>query len=176
MASAVLFFPLRMSTFTNFASILLLYFGSGSVSLFTMTVFLGICVFLKDSMKEVDDFASFVFRPPSLGFLFRCLRSVFGTALFAVCNPHGIERAPHDVVPDARKVLDPASADEHDGVLLQVVSYARNVRRDLHSVREPHPGYFSKGRVRLLRCRRIDPNADAPLLGAALERGALGLA
>src|SRR5512143_973697 len=127
-------------------------------------------------MKEVEILRP---SPPALHpsvYLFRCLRSVFGAALFAVCNPHGIERAPHDVVPDARKVLDPASPDEHDGMLLQVVSYARNIRRDLHSVREPHPGDFSKGRVRLLRRRRIDPDADPTLLGATFERGALGLA
>src|SRR5512147_320169 len=106
MASAVLFFPLRMSTFTNFASILLLYFGSGSVSLFTMTVFLGICFFLKIIMKEVDDFAPFASRLQPSVYLFRRLRSVFAAALFAVCNSHGIERTPYHVVPDACKVLD----------------------------------------------------------------------
>src|SRR5512145_592773 len=107
MASAVLFLPLRMSTLTNFASILLLYFGSGRISLFTTTCFLGIVCF------PVYRWLMF------FSVLFRSLRAVLGTALLAVGDTHGVQRAAHDVIADTREVLHPAAADHDDRVFLE---------------------------------------------------------
>src|SRR3990172_6908844 len=138
MASAVLFLPLRMSTLTNLASSLLLYFGSGRISLFTTTCFLGIV-----SLNTMED-GRFVLRPSSLfpQYLFRPLSSVLGTALLTICNAHGIERSPHNMIANAREIFHPAAAYEHDRVLLKIMSDARDVGRDLHAVREPYPRHL----------------------------------
>src|SRR4029079_13486369 len=53
-----------------------------------------------------------------------------------------------------------------------VVALARNVRRDLHRVGEPHTSDLAQRRVRLLRRRRVDAGADT----APLRRGDLLLA
>ena len=84
----------------------------------------------------------------------------------------GVERPAHDLVAHARQVLDAAAADEHDGVLLQVVALAGDVGRDLHLVGQAHAADLAQRRVRLLRRGRVDARADA----AALRRGDLLLA
>ena len=60
-------------------------------------------------------------------------------------------------------------------MLLEVVSLARDVRRDFHAVRQTNAADLPKGRVRLLRRGRVDANADAALLRAGLERRRSGL-
>ena len=86
-----------------------------------------------------------------------------------------VERATNDVVADARKILHAAAADEHHAVLLEVVTLARDVRRHFHLVGEAHAADLAEGRVRLLRRRGVDANADATLLRAGLQRGRRGL-
>ena len=86
--------------------------------------------------------------------------------LLAVADAGGVEGAAHDLVADAGKVLDAAAADEHDGVLLEVVALARDVGGDLHAVGEPDAGDLAQRRVRLLRRRGVDARADpTPLRG-----------
>jgi len=80
------------------------------------------------------------------------------------------------MIPYAGKVFHPAAADQYDRVLLEVVTDTGDIRRDLHAIREPHAGYLPESRVRLLGRCGIDPDADTPLLRAALERGALRFA
>src|SRR5829696_383391 len=78
----------------------------------------------------------------------------------------GIDRA------DARQVLDAPAAHEHDGVLLEVVSLARDVGGDLHPVGQPHARDLAQGGVRLLGRGRVHASAHAP----ALRRGDAPLA
>src|SRR5216110_1203435 len=59
------------------------------------------------------------------------LRAVAAARLLAVAHALGIQRTTNDLVSHAGEVLHPATADEHDGVLLQVVPDTRDVRRDL---------------------------------------------
>src|SRR6476661_4204406 len=92
------------------------------------------------------------------------LPAVLGAGLLAVADAGGVERPADHLVAHARQVLDAAAADEHDGVLLQVVALARDVARDLHAVREPHAGDLPQSRVRLLRRGRVHARADAPTL------------
>src|SRR3954465_4962260 len=100
------------------------------------------------------------------------LHAVLRAGLLAVGDAGGVERAADDLVADARQVLDATAAHEHDGVLLEVVALARDVRRDLHAIREPHARDLAQRRVRLLRGGRVDAGADAP----ALRRGKAALA
>ena len=47
---------------------------------------------------------------------------------------HGVQCAPNHVVADTRKVFDAATANEHNRVLLQIVSDTWNVGRYLNSI------------------------------------------
>src|SRR3954447_10017782 len=87
------------------------------------------------------------------------LHAVLRAGLLAVGDAGGVERAAHDLVADARQVLHAAAADEHDGVLLEVVALARDVRRDLHPVGEPDARHLPERRVRLLGSGGIDAGA-----------------
>ena len=100
------------------------------------------------------------------------LHAVLRAGLLAVRDAGGVERPAHDLVAHARQVLDAAAADEHDGVLLQVVALAGDVGGDLHLVGQPHAADLAQGGVRLLRRRRVHARADA----AALRSGHLLLA
>src|SRR3954454_15005675 len=112
------------------------------------------------------------------------LDAVLRTGLLAVRDAGRVERAAHDLVAHARKVLDAPAAYEHDRVLLEVVPLTRDVGRDLHPVRQPHARDLSQRRVRLLGRRRVDARADAaalrrrqpllaPLAGLEARRGDL---
>src|SRR4051794_16777222 len=92
------------------------------------------------------------------------LDAVLRAGLLAVGDAGGVERPAHDLVADARKVLDAAAPDQHDGVLLQVVPLARDVGRDLHAVGEAHARALAQRGVRLLRRRGVDARADPAAL------------
>src|SRR4051795_3683495 len=102
------------------------------------------------------------------------LGAVTAAGLLAVLHALGVERASDDLVTDTGEVLHPAAADEHDGVLLEVVTDARDVRRDLDAARQAHAGDLAEGGVRLLRGGRVDAGADAAALRGALEGGFFG--
>src|SRR6476619_7858803 len=97
------------------------------------------------------------------------LRAVTATGLLAVLDTLGVQRAADDLVADTGEVLHPAAADEHDRVLLEVVTDARDVRRDLDAARQAHAGDLAEGGVRLLRSRRVDAGADASALRRSLQ-------
>src|SRR5690606_36416637 len=102
--------------------------------------------------------------------LLRPFGSILGPALLAVFYALGVEDAANDVVAHARKVLDAATADHHDRMLLQVMALARDVADHFERIRKPHLGDLAQRRVRLLRRRRVDARAHAPLLRALLHR------
>src|SRR3954469_2469475 len=92
------------------------------------------------------------------------LHAVLRAGLLAVADAGGVERAAHDLVADARKVLDAAAADQHDGVLLEVVALARDVGGDLQPVGQTNAGDLAQGGVRLLRRGRVHTGAHTALL------------
>src|SRR3954467_297505 len=65
------------------------------------------------------------------GIVLLLLHAVLRAGLLAVAHAGGVERAAHDLVADARQVLDAAATDEHDRVLLQVVPLTGDVGGDL---------------------------------------------
>src|SRR5947209_20184978 len=93
------------------------------------------------------------------------LRAVAAAGLLAVADAGRVERAAHDLVPDARQILHAATADEDDGVLLEVVPDTGDVGRDLDAAREAHARHLAQRRVRLLRRGCVDAGADATALG-----------
>src|SRR5208337_3102566 len=92
------------------------------------------------------------------------------TALLTLCYALCVKYAANDVITDARKVLNAAAANEHDRVLLQIVSFARNVARDLKAIRQTNTRNFPQSRVRRLWGCRVDARAHTALLRAFLHR------
>src|SRR5437867_3389532 len=111
----------------------------------------------------------------ALGF-FRALRPVLGSSLHPSLHAHGVERAAHDVIANARQVLHASAANQHQRVFLKVVTDTRDVGRHLDAVREPHARHLAQRRIRFLGRLGEDAHADAALLRAVLQGRALGLA
>src|SRR5882724_6144274 len=101
----------------------------------------------------------------------RALGSVLGARLLAVGDAGGVERAAHNVITDTRQVFHAAAADEHDGVLLQVVADAGDVSGDFNAVGEANARDFAQRRVRLLGGLRVDAGTDTTLLRTFLQGG-----
>src|SRR6188472_4092646 len=97
------------------------------------------------------------------------LGAVAAASLLTVLHALGVERASDDLVADTGEILHPAAADEHDRVLLEVVTDARDVRRDLDAARQAHASDLAEGGVRLLRGGRVNARADAASLGRTLQ-------
>src|SRR5262245_2553338 len=96
------------------------------------------------------------------------LRAVAAAGLLPVADALSVQRAADDLVAHARQVPDAAAADQHDGVLLQVVPDARDIGGDLDLAGEPDPGHLAQGRVGLLGRGRVDARAYPAALRAAL--------
>src|SRR4051812_2701426 len=97
------------------------------------------------------------------------LGAVAAASLLTVLDALGVEGAADDLVADTGEVLHPAAANEHDRVLLEVVTDARDVRRDLDATAQAHAGDLAKGGVRLLRGGGVDARTDAASLGRTLQ-------
>src|SRR4051812_286539 len=155
MRSAVLRLPSLITVLMNFVTSVLWYSGSGAMSRFGISRLRGMTRFLS---------------------LLRALGAVFRSALHAALDADRVERAAHDVIADTRQILDAAAANQHQRVFLQVMADPGDVGRDLDAVGQPHARDLAQRRVRLLRRLGEHANADAALLRAVLQRGALRLA
>src|SRR6185369_6175262 len=101
------------------------------------------------------------------------LGSVLRATLVAIANTARVQCAANDVIANTRQVLHTTAANEHDRVLLQVVSFTRDVRSHFVAVRQAHARNFAQRRVRLLRRGSVDSRADTALLRIALQRRSL---
>src|ERR1700759_4142950 len=90
------------------------------------------------------------------------LRAVTAAGLLAVADTLGVQRAADDLVAHTRQVTDTAAAHQHDRVLLEVVSHARDVGGDLDLARQPDASDLAQRRVRLLGRGRVDARAHTP--------------
>src|SRR6266566_6076583 len=88
------------------------------------------------------------------------LRAVAGASLLAVADALRVEGPADDLVANARQVLHTAAAHQHDGVLLQVVADAGDVRGDLDAAGQADPAHLAEGRVGLLGRGRVHACAD----------------
>src|SRR5579863_7373413 len=103
---------------------------------------------------------------------FRALGAVLRAALLAAGHAYRIERAANHVIANAGQILHAAAADQHDGVLLQVVADARDVSGYFNAVGQAHARYLAQRRIRLLRSLGVNTGADATLLRTSLQRRA----
>jgi len=111
-------------------------------------------------------------RPEALGF--RPFGPVLGAALLPIRHSGSIQCSANNVVAHPGKILHAASPDQHNGVLLEVVSHARDISRDFNPVRQPHPRHFAQRRIGLFRRGGVYARTDAAFLGTGLERGTGG--
>src|SRR4030095_4533635 len=105
----------------------------------------------------------------------RSLRAVLRSALLAVLHALRIQRPAHDVITHTRQVLYAAAANQHDRVLLQVMTFAADVRDNLVSVHQPHFRYLTQRGVRLLGRRGVHARTYPTLLRAQFQSRALAL-
>jgi len=56
----------------------------------------------------------------------------------------GIESPANDVVSNSRKVLDSTPPDQDNGVFLEIMPFAGNVRCDFNAIRQSDASDFSK--------------------------------
>ena len=103
------------------------------------------------------------------------ISKVLGTGLLTVLDALRVEGAANDVVTHTRQVLHTAATDQNHGVFLKVVAFTADVGDDFETVREAHLGNLTESGVRLLRRRGVDARANATLLRAVLQSGALAL-
>jgi hypothetical protein len=66
------------------------------------------------------------------------LGAVLGTALATVADARAIERAAYCVITHAGQILDAAAANQHHGVLLQVVPFTADVAGYFVPIGEPY--------------------------------------
>src|SRR5579864_209027 len=104
---------------------------------------------------------------PSLS---RPLGAVFRPALAPVLDALGVVRAADDVIAHAGQILDPAAADQHHRMLLQIVALTGDVAGHLEAVGEADARDLAQRGIRLFRCGRVDARADAAFLRAFLHR------
>jgi len=70
--------------------------------------------------------------------------------LLAIGDTGCIQRSTDDVVTHTGEILHAAATNEHDGVLLEVMADAWDIRGDLDAVGKPDAGYFTERRIGLL--------------------------
>src|SRR5439155_23217069 len=102
--------------------------------------------------------------------LSRPLRAVFRAALAPVLDALGVVRAADDVIAHAGQILDPAAANQHHRVLLQIVALAGDIAGHFEAVGETDARDLAQRRIRLFRRRRGDARADPAFLRALLHR------
>src|SRR5882757_3855103 len=152
MPSAVLFFRCRIIELTNCVTRSDPYAGSPSTVRFAFYHLRGINQLLAPSGQLL----AWTENPLSL---LGPLRSILRAALHAVRDPDSVKGSANHVITHSWQVLHAAPADQHNRVLLQVVTDARDISRHFNSVGQPDAGDFPQGRVRLFRRLCVDTRA-----------------
>ena len=168
MPSAVLFLPCHIMELMNFVTRSEPYTGIGFHCAFRDVSFSGHLLLAPGSLAV--GFEPCQSLPRNIVLCFRAFCSVLGAALFAICYAYCVQCSADYVISDSGEIFYAASANQHDGVLLQIVTDAWNVSRDFDSVGQADAGNFAQCRVRLLWRLRVDAGADSALLRTSLQR------
>jgi hypothetical protein len=73
------------------------------------------------------------------------------------------------MVANPREVLDTSTADQNDGVFLQIVSDSRDIGCNLDPIGETNTRNFAQSRVGLFGRRCVHPGANPPALRTSLQ-------
>lgn len=96
------------------------------------------------------------------------LGTVFAAATAALVDTLAVQCTAHNVVAHTWQVLDTATTYQDDTVLLEVVSFARNIGRDLNIVRQAHASHLTQRRIGLFGRSRAYLRANSAFLRVAL--------
>jgi len=75
---------------------------------------------------------------------FGSLGAILGTGLLPLLNSYGIQCTPNHMVAHPREILDTSTANQNDGVFLQVVPDAWDISRYFDPIGKPDTGNFAK--------------------------------
>src|SRR6266849_5257547 len=106
----------------------------------------------------------------------RPLDPVVGAAHPPLFDAAGVQGAANDVVTDAGQIFHAAATHEHNGMLLQVVAFVRNVGNDFEAVGQPDFRDFAHRGVWLLGRAGHDLKANAAAERRILQSRRLRLA
>src|SRR5579872_201605 len=109
---------------------------------------------------------------PLLRCFFGALGAIFRAALLPAGYTHRIKRATYYVITHAGEVFYTTTADEHNRVLLQVVTNAWNVSRDFNTIGQANSSNLAQRRVWLFRRLGVNARANTTLLRTPLQCGA----
>jgi hypothetical protein len=73
------------------------------------------------------------------------------------------------------EVLDTSTANQHDGVFLQVVPDSRDISSYFYPINEPNTRNFSQRRIGFFGCRRVHPGTYTSALRTPLQSRTLRL-
>jgi hypothetical protein len=102
-------------------------------------------------------------------------RSVFRARTATTIHPEGVKRPAHNVIANTGKVFHTPATHQHDGVLLEIVTFSGDVSDHFIAIGQANLGHFPEGGVGLLRGTGHNLYAHAAPEGALRERWALGL-
>ena len=94
----------------------------------------------------------------------RFLRTVSAAGLLSSIDAEGIAAATNYLISNSRQVTNTTATDEHNRVLLKIVTLAGNIYGDFFAIRQSHASNFPQCRVRLFRRHRADLQANPLLL------------
>lgn len=86
-----------------------------------------------------------------------------------VCGTYQIKRTPDKSVPHTRTILRPSTSDQHNTVLLNIVSLTGNIRRNDRSTAKLHSRRLALSGVGLLGSHDTDTETDALELRTVLS-------
>ena len=100
---------------------------------------------------------------------FRTLGPVFRSSLPPLVHAGSIECASNDVILNAWQIFNAPPSNQHDRVLLKVMTLSGYICCYLAIIAQPHSADFSQCRVRLPRGDSTHLSADATFLWSAFE-------
>jgi hypothetical protein len=145
-----------MQQFMNFDTSLLSYLGSGVTGRSGTSLRLGIlapldyfllligltlsfCLSITLFISQVADY-----KITGNKKLLRLFGSVFRSTLLAVFNSKRVQSTPDDVIPYPRKIFDPSSTNQDNGMLLKIVSNTRDIGGNFDTGGQTNAGNFSQ--------------------------------
>jgi len=103
-------------------------------------------------------------KKEALGGGFLLLRSVAGATLTAAFHTGGVEGSSDDMIPNTRQIFHTPPSNQHNGMLLKVMPFPRDIGRHFNAVSQLDAGHLAQGGIGLLGCGRIDSGAHPPAL------------
>ena len=97
------------------------------------------------------------------------LRTILGTALLPILHTGRIQTAANDMITYTRQILHTTSADQHDGVLLEIMTFTGNIGDHLYLIRQTHLGHLAQSGVGLLGSRRIYTGTYSTTLRTSIQ-------